>query len=91
METFNAGKLGNFFNKLGNQIKDIAEDLGDEILDGLQDAGGFVGKLVSKGEDIVDTADDFVNKNLINEVKNFQQNSKLSEGLLVLLQNLLKN
>ena len=71
METFNAGKLGKFFNKLGNQIKDIAEDLGDEILDGLQDAGGFVGKLVSKGEDIVDTADDFVNKNLINEVKNF--------------------
>ena len=71
METFKiGGKVANFFDSLGNKIESTFEKLGDDILHGIEDVGDFGTKLVREGNDIINTTDDFVNKNLINEVKN---------------------
>ena len=78
METFKiGGKVANFFDSLGNKIESTFEKLGDDILHGIEDVGDFGTKLVREGKDIINTTDDFVNKNLINEVKNFP--AKLKE------------
>ena len=65
------GKIGKFFNHLGEEIVDVAQIIEKSVLDVLDQAGGYVTQLINKGDQIVHMTDDFMNKNLINEMKNF--------------------